>query len=104
MLNNLAIAGCLAVSALALTGTAQAQEVTLKIHHFLSPQSSVPKYFIGSWAEKVEKDSDGRIAIQIFPTMQLGGKPPSLYDQAKDGVVDTIWTLTGYTPGRFPKS
>src|SRR3546814_7679735 len=25
-----------------------------------------------------------------------------LYDQARDGVVDIIWTLTGYTPGRFP--
>jgi TRAP-type C4-dicarboxylate transport system substrate-binding protein len=36
--------------------------------------------------------------------MQLGGAPPDLYDQAKDGVVDLIWTVLGYTPGRFPKS
>jgi TRAP-type C4-dicarboxylate transport system substrate-binding protein len=36
--------------------------------------------------------------------MQLGGKPPELFDQAKDGVVDLIWTVLGYTPGRFPKS
>jgi TRAP-type C4-dicarboxylate transport system substrate-binding protein len=36
--------------------------------------------------------------------MQLGGSPPQLYDQAKDGVVDIVWTLPGYTPGRFPRT
>ena len=104
MFRKIAIAGCIAAGAFALAASAQAQDVTLKVHHFLSPQSPVPKYFIGPWAEKVEKESGGRIKVQIFPTMQLGGKPPSLYDQARDGVVDIIWTLTGYTPGRFPKS
>jgi TRAP-type C4-dicarboxylate transport system substrate-binding protein len=34
--------------------------------------------------------------------MQLGGRPPALIDQARDGVVDIVWTLPGYTPGRFP--
>ena len=36
--------------------------------------------------------------------MQLGGTPSQLFDQAKDGVADIVWTLPGYTPGRFPKS
>jgi TRAP-type C4-dicarboxylate transport system substrate-binding protein len=36
--------------------------------------------------------------------MQLGGAPPQLYDQARDGVVDIVWTLPGNTPGRFPVS
>jgi TRAP-type C4-dicarboxylate transport system substrate-binding protein len=36
--------------------------------------------------------------------MQLGGTPPQLVDQVKDGVVDLTWTLPGYTPGRFPIS
>jgi len=36
--------------------------------------------------------------------MQLGGSPDSLFGQAQDGVVDVIWTVLGYTPGRFPKS
>ena len=35
--------------------------------------------------------------------MQLGGKPAQLVDQVRDGVVDIIWTVAGYTPGRFPK-
>ena len=34
--------------------------------------------------------------------MQLGGKPADLYGQARDGVVDMVWTLPGYSPGRFP--
>ena len=36
--------------------------------------------------------------------MQLGGTPPQLYDQARDGVADLVWTLPGNTPGRFPIS
>ena len=32
----------------------------------------------------------------------LGGTPVQLYDQARDGVVDIIWTLPGNTAGRFP--
>jgi TRAP-type C4-dicarboxylate transport system substrate-binding protein len=35
--------------------------------------------------------------------MQLGGAPPQLYDQARDGVADIVWTLPGYTAGRFPR-
>jgi TRAP-type C4-dicarboxylate transport system substrate-binding protein len=34
--------------------------------------------------------------------MQLGGTPPQLYDQVRDGVADIVWTLPGYTAGRFP--
>ncbi|MEO3431397.1 TRAP transporter substrate-binding protein [Pelagibius sp. CAU 1746] len=83
-------------------GPAAAQEVTLRIHQFLPPQAPVPKNFIAPWAEKVEKESGGRIKFELYPAMQLGGKPPALYDQARDGVVDIVWTLPGYTPGRFP--
>ena len=36
--------------------------------------------------------------------MQLGGTPPQLLTQARDGVADIVWTLPGYTPGRFPIS
>jgi TRAP-type C4-dicarboxylate transport system substrate-binding protein len=34
--------------------------------------------------------------------MQLGGTPAQLYDQVKDGVVDVVWTVPGYSAGRFP--
>ena len=96
-------AAVVAGAALLAGGTASsAQEVTLRIHQFLPPQAPVPKNFIAPWAEKVTQESNGRIKFELYPTMQLGGKPPALYDQARDGVVDIVWTLTGYTPGRFP--
>ena len=83
---------------------ASAADVTLRFHQFLPPQATIPSKAITPWAQKVEKESGGRIKIQQFPSMQLGGKPPELFDQAKDGVADIVWTVLGYTPGRFPKS
>jgi TRAP-type C4-dicarboxylate transport system substrate-binding protein len=100
----LAAAGAsLAAPAIARPASAQAQ-VTLKLHHFLPPVSNPHQKFLKPWAEKIEKDSGGRIKIDVFPSMQLGGTPPQLFDQAKDGVADIIWTLPGNTPGRFPST
>jgi TRAP-type C4-dicarboxylate transport system substrate-binding protein len=36
--------------------------------------------------------------------MTLGGTPPELVQQARDGVVDLVWTVNGYTPGQFPRT
>ncbi len=80
----------------------QAAEVTLKVHHFLPATSVAHAEFLVPWAKAVEEQSDGRIRVRIFPAMQLGGKPPQLFDQIRDGVTDLGWTLAGYTPGRFP--
>ena len=91
------------VLATGLVGTATAQDVTLKLHQMLPSQAEIPANFITPWIEKVQRESGGRIQINHFPSMQLGGKPPALFDQARDGVVDIIWTVAGYTPGRFPK-
>lgn len=88
----------------ALSSTAVAQTVTLRLQHFLPPQATMPAEAITPWAKTIESQSQGKIRVQIFPSMQLGGRPPELFDQARDGVVDIIWTVLGYTPGRFPKS
>lgn len=84
--------------------TTMAADVTLKMHQFLPPQANVPKLVLDVWADNVEKDSGGSIKIDRFPSMQLGGKPPELMDQAVNGVVDIVWTVVGYTPGRFPST
>lgn len=84
--------------------SALAADVTLRLHQFLPQQSAIPAGGLVPWAQKIEKESGGRIKIQQFPSMQLGGKPSELFDQAKDGVVDVVWTVLGYTPGRFPKA
>ncbi|MGH8741851.1 MAG: TRAP transporter substrate-binding protein, partial [Burkholderiales bacterium] len=39
----------------------------------------------------------------LYPSMQLGGKPPELFRQAVDGVADLIFTLPGYTSPAFPR-
>jgi len=97
---SLSIAG---LSMLAATG-AHAQEVTLKLHQFLPAQANVPKLILDVWADNVEEASAGRIKVERYPSMQLGGKPPELIDQAMDGVADIVWTVVGYSPGRFPRT
>ena len=101
-----AIKQLITASAVALMFSTQvaAQEVTLRFQHFVSPKSAVPAGFMTPWAEKIMAESDGRIKIEIFPGMQLGGKPPALYDQIRDGVIDGGWALPAYTPGRFPEA
>jgi TRAP-type C4-dicarboxylate transport system substrate-binding protein len=103
LFRGLALAGAL-FGALGMAGAASSQEVTLRLHQFLPMQAAIPARAITPWIEAVEKDSGGRIKVEHYPSMQLGGTPPSLYDQARDGVVDIIWTVLGYTPGRFPVS
>ncbi len=97
------LGGAVAAPALLRPAALRAQEVTLRLHHFLPAVSNVHRHFLQPWAQKVGTESGGRVRIQIFPAMQLGGAPPQLYDQARDGVVDIAWTLPGSTPGRFPK-
>jgi TRAP-type C4-dicarboxylate transport system substrate-binding protein len=82
---------------------AQAETITLKVHHFLGPTSIQHTTMLKTWCDNITKDSKGRLQCQIYPAMQLGGTPPQLFDQARDGVADVVWTLPGYTAGRFPK-
>ncbi len=95
----------LGAAALALSASgALAQEVTLNMHQFLPAQAVVPSQILDVWADNIEAQSDGRIKIERFAAMSLGGAPPELMDQAVDGVADIIWTVVGYTPGRFPST
>lgn len=82
---------------------ADTPQVTLKLHHFFSSVSGAHAQFLVPWARKLEADSGGRIRIDIFPSMQLGGAPAQLFDQARDGFVDIVWAVPGDTPGRFAK-
>ena len=69
----------------------------------LPPVAPGHAMMLAPWVEKVETDSGGRLQIDIYPSMHLGGQAPALIDQAFDGIVDIVWTLPGYTPGRFPR-
>ncbi len=93
----------LAAPVLARSASAQTPQVVFKLHHFLAPTSNAQARFLSPWARRVEKDSGGRIRIDLYPNMHLGGTAAQLYVQARDGVADIVWTLPGLTPGRFPK-
>ncbi len=95
-------------SVLALIGLAGAAvaepEVTLRFQHFVSPLSANPTYFMQPWADAIEEQSGGRIEVELYPFMQLGGKAPSQYDLIRDGAIDGGWVIPGYQPGRFPEA
>ncbi|SEL19904.1 TRAP-type C4-dicarboxylate transport system, substrate-binding protein [Roseovarius azorensis] len=83
---------------------AGAQDYKLKLHHFLSERAPAHSKMLVPWAERVEELSGGAVDIEVYPAMTLGGRPPELVQQARDGVVDLVWTLNGYTSGLFPRS
>jgi TRAP-type C4-dicarboxylate transport system substrate-binding protein len=78
--------------------------VILKVSHFMATTSNFHQKILLPWCEKIGKESNGRLKCQIYPSMQLGGSPPQLYDQAVDGVADIMETIPTYQAGRFTKS
>lgn len=102
MKTTIAIGAFAAVMGLA--SSVSAQEHTFRLHHLLSAQAPAHTQMLEPWAARVEELSGGQVDIEIFPAMTLGGRPPELISQARDGVVDLIWTVNGYTPGLFPRT
>jgi TRAP-type C4-dicarboxylate transport system substrate-binding protein len=96
-------AASLAAPALVRAAPGSAPRFTFKLHHALSSVSCAHVNFLVPWARAVEAQAGGRIRIDIFPSMQLGGQPVELFDQARDRVADIVWTRPSETPGRFPK-
>ena len=96
----------LLISALILlgAGVAGAAPVTLKVAHFLPTSSNFHQFVLLPWCDKINKESGGNLKCQIYPSMQLGGTPAQLFDQARDGVADVVWSLPTYQAGRFTKS
>ena len=53
-----------------LSTTAQAQQVVLKVHHFLPSTGSSQVHLIGPWCDKINKEAKDRLKCQIYPSMQ----------------------------------
>ncbi|WP_461469977.1 TRAP transporter substrate-binding protein [Pararhodobacter sp.] len=102
--NALCGAAAAAIATAFAGGVALAQEVTLRLHQFLPPQANVPALVLDVWADQIEEASGGRIEIERYHAMALGGTPPELMDQVIDGITDIAWTVNGFTPGRFPRT
>lgn len=95
---TIALKSTLAALALAAASVAaQAQDATIRIHHFMSAKAPLHAKFLVPFAERLAEASDGRLKVELFDSMSLGGRPGDLYDQAVDGAVDVVLTLPGYT-------
>jgi TRAP-type C4-dicarboxylate transport system substrate-binding protein len=97
-----ALAGAIALGAASgAASTASAADVTLRFAHFWPAVAGLPTNLFDVWAKKVEEDSNGRIAIEMYPSATLA-KPPAQYDAVKNRVADITATVLGYTANRFP--
>ncbi|MDO4696867.1 MAG: hypothetical protein Q4A49_04995 [Neisseria sp.] len=81
---------------------ADGEKVVLKVAHFWPSAAMSQQKILEPWCGKISKESNGQMSCQFYPSMQLGGTPPQLIDQVADGIADIVWTLPGYTAGRFP--
>ncbi|MCO5161281.1 MAG: TRAP transporter substrate-binding protein [Mesorhizobium sp.] len=97
------LAGIIASAAfgLAMGSSALAQEVTLRFHSFIHATSYQQVKFFEPWCAKIKEQSAGRMVCQIYPSMQLGGAPGELFNQARDGIVDIAYGNPGYSPGSY---
>jgi TRAP-type C4-dicarboxylate transport system substrate-binding protein len=102
MLKDVLKLGLASAAALAFTSAATLAQnkIEMKIAHFIVDQHPM-SVWIKNWADKLAKDSGGRIDPKIFSNAQMG-PPPAYYDLARTGQADVTWYLTGGTPGRFP--
>lgn len=83
-----------------IQATAQQKTVKLTYSHFW-PIGHPINDLIGEWARQVEKRTNGRVTVTIFP-----GGTLTLADKCYDGVVKGISSVgasgLAYTRGRFP--
>jgi TRAP-type C4-dicarboxylate transport system substrate-binding protein len=75
----------------------------LKLAHFLPTRHTNHTVVMQPWAEEVAKRSNGSLTIKIYPSLQLGGTAPGMYNQVLSGVADIAFLTPGYTPTVFPR-
>lgn len=103
MLKAVSRAAFILVAATAVSTTAHAQAVRLKVAHFLPANSNAQANIIQPWCDQLKAESKGRVVCQIYPSLQLGGTPAMLSDMARNGVADIVWTAPAYSAGKFPR-
>ena len=96
------LAGAVAMTAAIGVDSVSAADFKVKLHHQTPPKAPVNLFLLTPLKKALEKDSGGRISAQVYHSMSLGGKPPQVFNQIKDGITEIGWTLPGYSGGRFP--
>ena len=97
------VTGTLATSAAAaLPWRAALAQEELKLATFVPPTHIQMHKVIIPWSQELPNATGNKLTVRIFPSMQLGGKPPELYRQMVQGISDICFTLPGYTSNDFP--
>jgi len=100
------ILGAAMVVALALgdfdkPAAAAAKPIVLRLAHGQPVMHQLHKKVWVPWAAEVEKRTQGRVKVKIYPANQLGA-PPEAYDIAVRGTCDISGVTPTMMPGRFP--
>lgn len=104
MIKNV-IAACLLATSIAGSFSALAAEtIELKLSSFLPSTHPTQTDFLEPWARELERRTDGRVKVQIFPAGSAFGHVAKQMDQARAGVVDIAHGLTGIPRGRLPRT
>jgi TRAP-type C4-dicarboxylate transport system substrate-binding protein len=82
---------------------ASAQEIQLKLAHFLPTANGMHKDFLEPWVQDLEKCSGGKVKITIYPAGTQLGNVGRLYDEVSSGVVDIAHGLSGIPAGRLDR-
>ena len=87
-----------------IKGPSSAEAVELKLAHFTSPRHPMDRKIFTPWGKELEKLSNGRLTVRIFPGGELGKGPQKHDKRAVDGIADVAWGLQGYTSKQFPRT
>ena len=90
----------MALSVLLLLGVSrvQGQQITLSLTDQNSDLSWGPVHATQPWAKQVEKVTNGRVKIQIYPSQTLS-KGREAWNATRDGIADMAWFAGGQHPG-----
>jgi len=101
--------GLLVVAAAGLTAPAvlrsraAAAELNLKLRHYLPASSALHEEVLLPWAANVQDRSNDRVAIQVLPSLLVGGPPPQLMQMLLEGAIDLVALPFAAAAGRFPR-
>lgn len=75
--------------------------IELKMAHIMPTKHVQHVHVMVPFAEEVNKATEGRVKITIYPGGVLA-KAPDQFDAAVAGITDFAYGVQAYTPGKFP--
>lgn len=92
-----------AATFIGLSAPAMAQEIELKLSHFLPAGHGMHRDWFVPWGEELARRTNGKVKVAIFPAGSAFGNPARQLEQAVSGVIDVAHGLRGLPAGRFPR-